>query len=185
MTEIANGISIRPFVEADWPRLCAIHDAARWDELKLCVGVAAFRSLEDTYQSEGLFDDHLVVAELNGVVAGFVAFDEAELTWLYVDPTHYRRGVGRALLRHAMGMGHGEIRIDLLEGNLPAQALYVSEGFQVVERREGQLIGNETFSASGLLLEHHRQDAADAVLSNAGHSRSRAEPSGHSRGGTE
>ncbi|MFG5380593.1 GNAT family N-acetyltransferase [Yoonia sp. R2-816] len=153
MTDIVIGIEIRPYAEADWPRLCAIHDAARRDELALCVGVDAFRSLEDTYDSEGLFDDHLTVAELDGVVTGFAAFSQTELTWLYVDPAFHRCGVGRALLRHAVALGNGDMQIDLLEGNLPAQALYVSEGFRVTERRKGKLIGNEAFSASGLVLK--------------------------------
>ncbi|SRR6056297_1739212 len=150
-----NRLQIRPYDPSDWPRLCVIHDAARKDELAYTVGVAAFRSLEETFEDEGLFDAELVVAERDGTVAGFAAFDETELTWLYVDPALSRCGVGRALLRHAMNRSTGNMQIDLLEGNIPAQALYASEGFVITDRREGNLIGNESFSATGLVLRHY------------------------------
>ena len=32
-------------------------------------------------------------------VVGFVAFADNEITWLYVSPDHYRRGIRRVLLR--------------------------------------------------------------------------------------
>ncbi|MEL6691889.1 MAG: GNAT family N-acetyltransferase [Pseudomonadota bacterium] len=149
-----NRPQIRAYDPSDWPRLCVIHDAARKDELAYKVGVAAFRSLEDTFEDEGLFDADRVVAERDGIVAGFAAFDDTELTWLYVDPALSRRGVGRALLRHAMSRSNGTMQIDLLEGNIPAQALYEAEGFVVIDRRQGNLIGNESFPATGLVLRH-------------------------------
>ncbi len=149
-----NRIQIRDYDPGDWARLCVIHDAARKDELAFTVGVAAFRSLEETFEDKGLFDADLVVADRDGIVAGFAAFDETELTWLYVDPALSRRGVGRALLRHAMSRSNGTMQIDLLEGNIPAQALYASEGFVITDRRKGNLIGNESFPATGLVLRH-------------------------------
>ncbi len=147
-------VSIRNYRAADWQHLCTIHDMARRDELACTVGVAAFRCLEDTFDDEGLFDDDLVVAELGDVVSGFVAFNQFEVTWLYVHPAYYRRGVGRALLRYVLQQSSSSIRIELLEGNTPAQQLYASEGFVVTERREGKLIGNESFSAAGLVLQN-------------------------------
>ncbi|MEP4197996.1 MAG: GNAT family N-acetyltransferase [Aliishimia sp.] len=149
-----NRLQLRAYDPSDWHRLCALHDAARKDELAYTVGVAAFRSLEDTFEDEGLFDADLVVAEQDGIVAGFAAFDETELSWLYVDPALSRRGIGRTLLRHAMGRSNGTIQIDLLEGNIPTQALYEAEGFVITDRRQGNLVGNESFPATGLVLRH-------------------------------
>ena len=160
MSGVSREIRIRPYEKADWPRLCEIHDAARLDELRLSVGEDAFLSLEDTYENEGLFDDKLSVAEMEGVVRGFVAFGEDELTWLYVEPSFYRRGLGRALVQHAAANAAGEMQIDLLEGNAPALKLYESEGFTVDKRVEGQLIGNEDFAASGLTLKRKVGDTS-------------------------
>jgi hypothetical protein len=41
-------VTIRPYEAADWSRLCAIHDAARLDELRHSAGLAAFLTLEQT-----------------------------------------------------------------------------------------------------------------------------------------
>ncbi len=145
-------IKIRPYDSSDWSRLCEIHDAARLDELDASVGRGAFLTLEQTAENEGLFDYTLFVAEVNGLVQGFVAYSEEELAWLYVDPEFYRRGVGRALVRHVKAVLAPTIQIEMLEGNNPALELYLSEGFTVKERVEGNLVGNEAFAAVGLLL---------------------------------
>ena len=147
-------VNTRPYQSTDWSRLCEIHDATRLDELSLTVGIDAFLTLEQTAENEGLFDDKLVVAEVDGIVQGFVAYSDAELTWLYVDPQSYKRGVGRALVRHAIADSTSAMELELLEGNTPALSLYLSEGFRVIKRIEGKLEGNEDFAAVGLVLRH-------------------------------
>ena len=146
-------VRIRPYQAADWPRLCEIHDAARLDELQPTVGTDAFLTLEQTAENEGLFDNQLFVAEVSQRVRGFVAYSEEELAWLYVDPPFYRRGVGRALLQHAVAQAGPDMMIEVLEGNAPALALYLSEGFAVTQRIEGKLAGNESHTAVGLVLK--------------------------------
>ena len=143
-------VAIRPYDDADWDAIARIHDAARLDELRASVGTAAFLTLEQTAQGEGLFDGSVWVAEVEGEVAGFVALDGDEVTWLYVDPARYRQGVGRALLRHAVAAGAREVSV--LEGNSAALTLYVAEGFELIETRSGRLAGNEVFPATGHIL---------------------------------
>ena len=147
-------VNTRSYQSTDWSRLCEIHDASRLDELRFTVGTRAFLTLEQTAESEGLFDDKLVVAEVDGVVQGFVAYSDAELTWLYVDPQFYQKGIGRALVRHAIADATSAMELEVLEGNTPALKLYLSEGFKVIKRIEGQLEGNEDFAAVGLVLRH-------------------------------
>ena len=146
-------INIRPYKSADWSRICQIHDASRLDELRLTVGTDAFLTLEQTAESEGLFDGKLFVAEIDTLVQGFVAYSDEELTWLYVAPKYYRKGVGRALVRSAVTDSAPTMKIEVLEGNTPALDLYRSEGFKIIKRIEGQLEGNESFSAVGLVLQ--------------------------------
>ena len=147
-------VNSRAYESTDWQRLCEIHDASRLDELSLTVGTEAFLTLEQTAESEGLFDDKLVVAEVDGVIRGFVAYSDDELTWLYVDPQFYKRGVGRSLIRHAVADSTSAIELEVLEGNTPALKLYLSEGFKVIKRVKGKLAGNEEFAAVGLVLRH-------------------------------
>lgn len=144
---------IRQYEQSDWSALCAIHDAARRDELAASGLPQAFLTLEQTAEGEGLFDGDVLVFESEGRVRGFVAFANAELTWLYVDPAAYNQGIGRALLRWAIVACGGTMRTEVLVGNEAALRLYLSEGFSIVRRVDGKLTGNEAFAASGYLLE--------------------------------
>ncbi len=149
-------ITLRHYHPADWDRLCDIHDTARLDELTLAGCPAAFLSLEQTADSEGLFDGELIVAELDGVVRGFVSFTLDQLGWIYSDPARYRSGVGRALLRYAVANAGPWLELEVLEGNTPAIELYLSEGFTIVEKKAGSLEGNETFKVTGLIMQRRR-----------------------------
>lgn len=165
-----ESLSIRPYIPADWPRLCAIHDAARLDELRPTVGEAAFLPLEQAAENEGLFDGRVDVAELDGVVEGFIAYTDDEITWVYINPLLYRRGIGRVLVRHALTAAGPVMRLEVLEGNEAALRFYLAEGFKVVRRSEGRLAGNETFAAVGLVMEYNPAQLAntDGVLPQEG-----------------
>lgn len=141
-------IHIRPYQDADFESLCQIHDSARQNELALADLADAFLPLSIAAKREGLFAYHVHVAEYNGIVTGFVAFSEDEITWLYVDTNYSRRGIGTALLRYAMQFTDDEISIEVLAGNSPAIALYSSLGFVIEETLSGKMPGNEDFSVT-------------------------------------
>jgi GNAT superfamily N-acetyltransferase len=145
-------IEIRPYMHKDWETLASIHDRARLDELRLSVGPDAFRTLEQTAEGEGLFDDGLWVAVKGGRIAGFIAVNDDEITWLYVDPDCYRQGIGRALLRHVLAAAEGGMQTTILDGNHPALQLYLSEGFEISETRDGTLQGLDAVRARGHIL---------------------------------
>lgn len=141
-------ITIRGYETRDWERIQAIHDEARRRELALAGLEAAFLPLAVAAEREGLFDYQLAVAELDGAVAGFVAYTDEELAWLYVDQAMGRRGVGRALARHALERAGRPMSVEVLQGNEPALALYRSLGFRDVETVTGHMPGNEAFSVT-------------------------------------
>ena len=146
-------IRIRPYRNADYPRLCAIHDAARRNELALAGLSDAFLPLEVAAGRKGLFDYTLRLAELDGQTAGFAAFTDDELAWLYVAPTLARRGVGRTLVEHALAEMGRPVSIEVLAGNAPALALYEGCGFCRTETLTGKMPGNEDFSVTVHVLE--------------------------------
>jgi ribosomal protein S18 acetylase RimI-like enzyme len=152
-------MNIRPYLPADWKHVCVIHDAARRYELQASGLANAFLDLEATAKNEGLFDGAVFVAECEGEVCGFVAYRERELTWLYVEPSKYKRGIGRQLLRHAIEASGGNLTTEVLVGNEAALALYLSEGFKILRRVDGKLAGNESFAASGYVLERTASEA--------------------------
>jgi GNAT superfamily N-acetyltransferase len=145
-------MTIREYIETDWPYLCEIHDLARIDELTGSVDLGAFLTLEQTYESEGLFAGEVWVASEEEIPVGFVAFADHELTWLYVHPAQYKKGIGRALLEKAIERCNGNISTEVLSGNKSALNLYLSEGFKITSVKKGKLTGNEAFEAEGILL---------------------------------
>ena len=145
-------ITIRSYESRDWAGVCRIHDVARLDELRGSVGLEAFLALADTYEAEGLFESEVWVAELDGTLAGFVSASADEITWLYVDPELYRRGVARALVEHVQARATGRLELEVLEGNDSARAFYERMGFVWEATTTGKLAGNATFQATGHTL---------------------------------
>lgn len=153
-----DGITVRPYHPRDWPRLNEIHDAARRNELHYAGLDAAFLTLQQAYENEGLFEGEVLVAETaTNLVVGFVAFHDDEITWLYVDPAYARQGFGRLLLLAAIEKCGDEVTTEALSGNIPAIKLYESVGFETVRIETGKLAGNESFAASGhrMTLSRH------------------------------
>jgi ribosomal-protein-alanine N-acetyltransferase len=78
-------------------------------------------------------------AALIGYVCYWVVFEECRLMTLAVEPSLRRQGLGRALLRHAMGRGReaGATRglLEVRASNGAAIQLYEQEGFRRVAVR--------------------------------------------------
>ena len=151
-------VKIRPYTSADWTRLCEIHDAARYDELRGSVAPEGFLPLVEVYEDEELFGGQVWVAyddDADDLVVGFVAATEAELTWIYVDPALYRRGIGRQLLRHALAACDpaSPVTLQALAGNTSAIALYEQEGFRIVHTGPSDLNGDGKFPVTGIRME--------------------------------
>ena len=141
-------MKIRPYTNDDWGRICQIHDAARRDELSSAGLADAFLTMEQTAENEGFHRYDVLVAEVDGAVQGFVAFSDVELSWLYVDPRCYRRGVGSALVEAALLATGVPLSVEVLDGNERALSLYKKAGFAVVAHMRGQMPGNESFAVS-------------------------------------
>ena len=147
-------ITIRPYQQNDWQRLCDIHDKARLDELRGPSLEAAFLPMDIAAEREGFFEYQILVAEKSGEVTGFVAYDEEEIAWLYVDPSLYRSGTGRALVTHITEDNRREFCIEVLKGNDTALAFYESLGFTIVGTASGVMPGNESFNVTAYELSN-------------------------------
>lgn len=151
-----ENLVIRPYRPEDLPRLSAIHDAARLQELRLAGLAEAFLPLEIAAEREGLFQYTLRVAEWDGQAAAFAAYTEDELAWLYVDPAYMRRGIGSRLVRYVQeNTSARPLVIEVLAGNGPAMSLYKAMGFQHVDTRTGAMPGNEAFQVTAWVLEYN------------------------------
>ncbi len=134
-------IEIRAFKKEDWESICRVHDAARPDELKGSCDPRAFVPLRDDPESEELRHSTILLAQEADEVVGFAAVKEDYLGWLYVHPDHYRKGIGRKLLRAALQRVAGEPWTIVLAGNKAAIELYQRAGFREVARFESDNAG--------------------------------------------
>jgi GNAT superfamily N-acetyltransferase len=131
-------ITYREYQEKDWQSICQIHDRARPDELTGSCDPRGFIPIEEDKEVEDLKRSRKFVACEAEKVVGFVGVDKDCLAWLYVDPDHYGKGIGRGLLKigiREIGAGAWTIALD---GNKRAIALYESEGFQEEKRFDGE-----------------------------------------------
>jgi GNAT superfamily N-acetyltransferase len=86
--------------------------------------------------SEQIAAGHVFVAERDGVIVGFAAVlpradGNAELDALFVDPKLWKRGIGRLLVEHCVGVAHGRAaRFLHVVGNPHAEGFYARCGFR-------------------------------------------------------
>lgn len=134
-------ITYRKYQDKDWPAICSIHDRARPDELKGSCDPRAFIPIERDPEVEDLKRSQKFVACDGNAVVGFSAVDGKYVSFLYVDPNYYGRGIGRKLLQIAVeAIGAGAWTI-VLHKNKPAIGLYESEGFKEVRRFDSDNAG--------------------------------------------
>lgn len=81
-----------------------------------------------------------LVFESDGHVTGFLALVGNEVGGLFVDPTHHREGIGRALMDEAHAR-HPILEVNVFEANAGGRAFYQAYGFTEVERRTHQESG--------------------------------------------
>jgi class 3 adenylate cyclase len=125
---------LRDYRDADWPAVCAVHDRARPDELRDSCDPRAFVPLaEEQEDAESFQRSRKFVACVGDQIVGFVGIDGTYLSWLYVDPSYHRQGIGRRLLRLGVQFIGPHAWTVALAGNTRARRLYESEGFQVVD----------------------------------------------------
>jgi ribosomal protein S18 acetylase RimI-like enzyme len=133
-----DSVIIRAYCDADWPAVCAVHDRARPDELRGSCDPRAFVPLANEQEDAADFQrSRKFVACIGDQIVGFVGVDGTYLSWLYVDPAYYGRGIGRRLLRLGVSLIGPQAWTVVLTGNSRARRLYESEGFRVVRTCEG------------------------------------------------
>ncbi|CAN5126242.1 GNAT family N-acetyltransferase [soil metagenome] len=92
------------------------------------------------------------VADLGDQPVGHTTVSGHELVHLFVDPDHWSRGLGRALLEVGENLirtaGHRQAELHTIVGNEPALALYRSTGWVVTDR----LVHNDL---NGVVYDEH------------------------------
>lgn len=137
-------VHIRAFEPEDWNAVCELYIPAARCEMALSgADPRSFRPLqeeEDLEKFQGL--NTAFVACVDDGIAGFAACrDRGEwhhsgfLSWLYIDPTYHRRGIGDRLMTEAMAVLGAQAWTLTKHGNDPAINLYQKHGMQIVKSR--------------------------------------------------
>ena len=74
-----------------------------------------------------------VACDAHGAAVGFMGMAGNAIESLFVDPAHFRQGVGTHLIERACA-GHDELLVDVNEQNHGARAFYAACGFVVYGR---------------------------------------------------
>lgn len=81
-----------------------------------------------------------LVEDNAGVVQGFLAMDGAMIDALFVDPAAHGRGLGSALVAHALSLSP-DLLVDANEQADNALPFYIARGFEVIGRSESDPAG--------------------------------------------
>jgi len=148
---------IRPACDDDAARIAEVHLAA-WRQAcrdilsaEQLAGVSLERRTSDWVHRLALPGSWTYVSEREGRLVGFVTLASVrahgrpsrtvvELRMLYVDPDHWRTGIGRALLEQVRAVarerGFQRVVLWVLTGNIQARAFYAALGFEPDRTRQ-------------------------------------------------
>jgi ribosomal protein S18 acetylase RimI-like enzyme len=120
----------RPATAADRPAMAAVFVAAWRGGYRGIVPddvIDAWTVERALQELDGSDDIDIVTDEVDG----FVRFRPGYIASLYVDPAAGGRGIGTALLRHALAdIGSRPVTLWVFEANVRARALYERNGFR-------------------------------------------------------
>ncbi|RFZ82217.1 GNAT family N-acetyltransferase [Mucilaginibacter terrenus] len=127
--------TIREFVEADRFAVKALYLHCRVNTFSwLNTRMFKLNDFEKDTVGERIF-----VAEVGGVIVGFVAFSMADtfVHHLYVHQAFAKRGIGKALLNIVLQASPKPFSLKCLEMNQNACDFYTAQGWQIKRRSIG------------------------------------------------
>lgn len=134
MQAVAAPCDIRPYTPEDAARLLAIWRAASEQAHFFFTAEqldAQQRLVADVYLSKA----EISVATLSGAPVGFIGLLGSFVGGLFVAPEFQGRGIGRALVAHAMRLKGDVLELEVYARNPGAQAFYRRLGFVERARR--------------------------------------------------
>jgi ribosomal protein S18 acetylase RimI-like enzyme len=135
---------IRDYQKEDWAAICDIFIRAKPDELKGSCSPEAVIPLAQDERFLNLFHHSvLYVAELDQQVVGYAGYQGSLVSFLFVDPQYYQRGIAMKLLKKVISQIGATAWLNVAKNNLPARELYQKFGFKIAEEFVGQYNGHD------------------------------------------
>lgn len=153
---------IRALQPRDADRLHAIHTAClntnlsdRYTQLQLSAWMSG--RTPEGYLQAAVSGETFLVAEVDDLVVGFVAWMEGELKALFIHPDWQRRGIGDQLIRECLNMAASAgLPVNRVIAVLGAETFYARYGFRV--------IGSGTWVRHGVEIPDVRMALSSAPL---------------------
>ncbi|WP_225667372.1 GNAT family N-acetyltransferase [Thalassolituus oleivorans] len=82
------------------------------------------------------------VAEIDGVVEGFIALIGNEVGAIFLQPNWHGKGVGKALMDQAHAL-HGDLEVEVFKENTIGRAFYLRYGFEFLEQKLHEPTGQQ------------------------------------------
>ncbi|OZM58697.1 GNAT family N-acetyltransferase [Lottiidibacillus patelloidae] len=101
------------------------------------IGQKEIHSIENhiNFLNHILFEQYQIeLALIDEKVVGMIAYNEKEISQLYIHVDYQRIGIGQALLDRAKEKSSGRLTLYTFEVNRSAQQFYEKNGFQVIGR---------------------------------------------------
>ncbi|MET3728103.1 ribosomal protein S18 acetylase RimI-like enzyme [Fictibacillus halophilus] len=109
-----------------------------WRDSKFeAIGVKESHSFEShVYFLNNILTKEFVVelAMVDAKVVGMIAYNQTEISQLYVHRGYQKAGIGNALLQRAKDHSSGRIALYTFEVNKKAQRFYEKNGFKIIGR---------------------------------------------------
>jgi GNAT superfamily N-acetyltransferase len=130
-------VALRPAGSADAAEIAEIFLEAHADAMPYLPRLHTDDEVRGWIRDVVLPGDEVVVAEVDGRLAGFAALDEDLLDHIYVHPELQGRGIGDALLTRVKELRPGGFRLWVFQRNTGARRFYERRGLRLVELTDG------------------------------------------------
>lgn len=126
-------------------RAMDLDDLDRVVELEHILFTSAWSKADFIYElMENQFSFNYVIEEnyhVIGYVGMWLMYEQAQITTIGIDPSYWRRGLGRMLMQEmialAINQGCEKMSLEVRISNQQAISLYQSLGFEIVAIRKG------------------------------------------------
>jgi putative acetyltransferase len=135
-------LTIRAYVEDDFPALCAIflravRETASQDYLP--AQIAAWAQVDESRWRRKIVDSQVLVAVVDNQPAGFISAINDYIDLFFVSPDYARRGIGRSLLEALCAQHPGKVLT--VDASITAKPSFIRQGFRVVSEQRVEARG--------------------------------------------
>ena len=126
-------LAIRPYRPEDFDAVTLLWRRSREESLPEFADDHTFEEDCAYFRNVILQNNQILVAEMDAIVAGFMAIKIPLVDQLYIDQDFQHKGIGQALLAHARSLSPEFLRLYTLQVNTRARAFYEKNGFRAVK----------------------------------------------------